>query len=172
MRRRVNETLSNFLDWSYGLFGITWETKWIKQVPLAFFENLLFWIGLGHYLGGKRKKISHLELLFLCTGVLADDVLTGVALGMGGDEGNLIYAGTIDFFQNLFGISQIASTRWILLGEVLILYFYITIFGLNFATRITLHSLNILRLVLGYERWNEVYTGIPSLDGIFYGAIE
>ena len=160
-RRRLFDQFNTFINYWYGLFGITKDSKWLTQIPFAFFENLIIWIALGHYLGGKRKKISIWERLFLCIGVYADNIATGIGLENGEGEGNIIYEGTIVFFQNLFNISTVASTRWITVGETLILYFYTTYFGLNLATRITLHILNILRLYLGYERYQ-------NMSGITY----
>ena len=89
----------------------------------------------------------------MCLGAISDDLGTGIGLENGEEEGNIIYSGTLVFFHNIFNISAVASTRWICLGEVLILYFYISIYGLNWATRVTLHILNLIRLRLGYERY-------------------
>ena len=156
-RRRTLEALSNIIEPIYDFFGLSKQSEFLEYFPFIIIETLLLWIGLGHYFGGKRKKISNWELVFLCSGCIMDNTFSGIGFANPAgmiDESNIIYEKSCVFFQNLFNITAVGATRVLSIIEVSILYFYITRYGLNTFTRIMLHILNLIRMYLGYE-WTQ-----------------
>ena len=173
-RRRTLDALFTILDPIYNFLGLTNESEFLEYFPFIIIETLLLWIGLGHYFGGKRKKIWKWELVFLCSGCIMDNTFSGIGFANPDgllSEGNILYEKSCVFFQNLFNISAVGATRCISIIEVSILYFYITRFGLNTFTRIMLHILNLLRMYLGYE-WIDQDLQYNLIDYLTFGETD
>ena len=60
-------------------------------------------------MGGKRTKIPAWERIYLCAGLFLDDMGTGIGQARGHGEGNIIFEGSIKFFQKVFNISRVSG---------------------------------------------------------------
>ena len=131
-------------------FGITQTTS--GYFPFVFIESIVIWLVIGYYIPfGKSSKISYFETAILCVGPLLDDMGTGIGMENRHAEGNVIYEGTMRFFQNIFNISAVSATRFILLCEVSMIYYYTQYYGLTPTQRFLLHWVNFIRILLGQE---------------------